>query len=185
MVTLPALWLPIVLSAVAVFIASSLVHMVLQYHNSDYRRFPDEEAARRAVGALNLAPGDYAMPHCASSKEMSSPGFTARYKEGPVAFMTVLKAGNMAMGPALAQWFVFLLVVGVFTAYVTRLSLPAGAEYLPVHRMAGTVAFMAYGLGMIPQSIWFHRDWKATGKSLFDALVYGLLTGGVFGWLWP
>lgn len=185
MVTLPALWLPILLSAVAVFIASSLVHMVLQYHNSDFRRLPDEEAARRAVGALGLPPGNYAMPHCASAKEMSSPEYCAKRNEGPVALLTVMKPGAQGMGAALAQWFVFLLVVGVFTAYVSRLSLPAGAEYLAVHRIAGTAAFMSYGLGMVPQSIWFHRDWKATLKSLFDALVYGLLTGGVFGWLWP
>lgn len=185
MVTLPALWLPIVLSAVAVFIASSLIHMVLQYHNSDYRRLPDEDAARRAIASLGLAPGDYAMPHCANAKEMSSAEFCAKRNEGPVALLTVMKAGPAAMGPALAQWFVFLLVVGVFTAYIARLSLPAGADYLPVHRIAGTAAFMSYGLGMIPQAIWFHRDRKATLKSLFDALVYGLLTGGVFGWLWP
>lgn len=185
MVTLPALWLPILLSAVAVFIASSLIHMVLQYHNSDYRRLPDEEAARRAVGALGLPPGDYAMPHCANAKEMGTPEFCAKRAEGPIAILTVMKPGPVAMGPALAQWFAFLLVVSVFTAYVARLSLPTGAEYLPVHRVAGAAAFMAYGLGGVPQSIWMHKDWKATLKNLADALVYGLLTGGIFGWLWP
>lgn len=185
MVTLPALWLPILLSAVAVFIASSLIHMVLRYHNSDYRRLPDEEAARRAVGSLKLAPGDYVMPHCGTAKEMASPEFVAKRTEGPVVVMTVLKPGNGGMGSALAQWFAFLLVVGVFTAYVARLTLTAGASYLLVHRVAGTAAFMAYGLGAVPQTIWFHKDVRATGKTLFDALVYGLLTGGIFGWLWP
>lgn len=185
MVTLPELWLPILLSAVAVFIASSLIHMVLQYHNSDYRRLPDEEAARRAVGGLGLPPGDYVMPHCANAKEMSSPEFCAKRNEGPVALLTVMKPGAANMGPALAQWFVFLLVVGVFTAYVARLTLPGGADYLLVHRVAGTAAFMAYGLGGVPQSIWMHKDWKATAKNLLDALIYGLLTGGIFGWLWP
>ncbi|MBM4130128.1 hypothetical protein FJ250_03750 [bacterium] len=185
MVTLPDLWLPILLSAVAVFIASSLIHMVLRYHNSDYRRLPDEEAARRAVGALGLPPGDYAMPHCGSAKEMSSPEYCARRNEGPVALLTVMKPGSGGMGAALAQWFAFLLVVSVFTAYVARLTLPGGVDYLLVHRVAGTAAFMAYGLGGVPSSIWMNKDWRATAKNLLDALIYGLLTGGIFGWLWP
>ncbi len=185
MVTLPALWMPILLSAVAVFVASSLIHMVLKYHNTDLRRLPDEEAARRALGSLQLAPGDYAMPHCGSAKEMSSPEYLAKRREGPVAILTVMKSGPGAMGPTLGVWFGFLVVVGVFVAYVARLSLPAGSEYLLVHRVAGTAAFMAYGLGAVPASIWYEKNWGATLKNLFDALVYGLITGGIFGWLWP
>lgn len=185
MVTLPALWLPIVLSAVAVFIASSIIHMALQYHNSDFQGMPDEEAARRAIGGLNLEPGDYVVPRCTSMKEMSSEAHLAKRREGPVLIMTVLRPGVAGMGRELSQWFVFLLVVGVFVAYVARLSLPAGSEYLPVHRVAGAAAFMAYGLGSVPASIWYRKSWKATGKGLVDALVYGLVTGGIFGWLWP
>jgi hypothetical protein len=184
-VTLPALWLPILLSAVAVFIASSLIHMVLQYHNTDFRKLPDEEAARRALAALNVAPGDYAMPYCSTMKEAGTADYGAKRKEGPVVIMTVMQPGPMTMTRELAQWFGFTLVVGVFVAYVARLSLPAGSEYLMVHRVAGTAAFMAYGLGAVPTSIWYRKDWKATIKSLVDALVYGLVTGGIFGWLWP
>ena len=125
MVTLPALWLPILLSAVAVFVASSLIHMVLKYHNTDLRGLPDEEAARRALGALKLAPGDYVVPYCGSAKEMSNPEYLAKRTEGPVAIFTVMKSGTGSMGPALGQWFGFLVVVGVFVAYVARLSLPA------------------------------------------------------------
>ncbi len=185
MVTLPALWLPILLSAVAVFIASSLIHMVLQYHNTDFRRLPDEEAARRALSALKVAPGDYAMPYCSTMKEAGTDEYGAKRKEGPVVIMTVMKPGPMVVTGALTKWFGFVLIVGVFIAYVTRLSLPAGAEYLLVHRVAGTAAFMAYGLGAVPQSIWYEKNWKATFKGLFDALIYGLITGGIFGWLWP
>ena len=36
MVGLAALWLPILLSAVIVFVASSLIHMVSGWHKSDY-----------------------------------------------------------------------------------------------------------------------------------------------------
>jgi hypothetical protein len=185
MVTLPALWLPILLSAVAVFIVSSIIHMALQYHNRDFRAMPDEEAARRALGGLKLPPGDYVVPYCGTLKEMGSEAHLAKRREGPVLIMTVLPNGVAGMGPQLGQWFAYLLVVGVFVAYVARLGLPAGTEYLKVHRVAGAAAFMAYGLGAVPQSIWFRKDWRTTGKNLVDAVVYGLVTGGVFGWLWP
>ena len=185
MVTLSALWLPIVLSAVAVFIASSVIHMALQYHNTDFRGLPDEEAGRRAIAGLKLAPGDYIMPHCGSMKEMGSEGFLSKRREGPVMIATVMQPGGVGMGRELSQWFIFVLVVGVFVAYVTRLALPAGSEYLNVHRVAATAGFMAYGLGSVPASIWYKKSWKTTGKGLIDAVVYGLVTGGVFGWLWP
>src|SRR6266851_8791731 len=43
MVSLSALWLPIVLSAVIVFVASSIMYMLLPYHRSDYRKLPEED----------------------------------------------------------------------------------------------------------------------------------------------
>ena len=46
-----ALWLPIVVSAVLIFFASFVLHMVLTYHWSDYRRLPDE----KAVGAAPVS----------------------------------------------------------------------------------------------------------------------------------
>ncbi len=185
MVTLPALWMPILLSAVAVFIVSSIIHMAFTYHNTDFRALPDEEAARRALGPLKLAPGAYAIPHCNTMKEAATPEFAAKRQDGPVVLMTVLKPGPLVMTGPLVKWFGFVIVVSVFVAYVARLGLPSGAEYLQVHRVAGTAAFMAYGLGDVTQSVWHGRSWKVTGKNVADGLVYGLVTGGVFGWLWP
>ena len=40
MVPLTDLWLPILLSAILVFVASSVMHMLLTYHRSDYRQTP-------------------------------------------------------------------------------------------------------------------------------------------------
>jgi hypothetical protein len=34
-------------------------------------------------------------------------------------------------------------------------------------------------------SIWFFRHWSTSLKNVFDGLIYALLTGGVYGWLWP
>jgi len=43
MVSIVSLWLPILLSAAAVFILSSIIHMVLKYHNNDFKALPSEE----------------------------------------------------------------------------------------------------------------------------------------------
>jgi hypothetical protein len=44
---------------------------------------------------------------------------------------------------------------------------------------------MAYGLGHFQTAIWYRRSCSTTLKDVFDGLVYGLLTAGTFGWLWP
>lgn len=185
MVSLMSLWLPILLSAVAVFIVSSVIHMVFRYHNSDFQSLPDEAAGRAAINGLNLPPDDYAVPWCGSMKEFGSEEFVAKRREGPVGFFTLLPPGQMSMTSGLVQWFVYSLVVGVLAAYVARLTLPAGAGYLLVHRVTATAAFMGYGVAHAQASIWYKRRWGVTFKYLFDALIYGLFTGGIFGWLWP
>lgn len=185
MVSVASLWLPILVAAVLVFVVSSIIHTVLPYHRNDFRRFPDEEAARAAFKALNLSPGDYHVPRAQNAAEMRTPEFQQKMREGPVAIVTVLPSGQSSMGKALVQWFVYNLVVGVFAAYVASRTLQPGEAYLQVFRVAGTVAFCAYGLALVQSSIWFGRSWSTTFKSIFDALIYGLLTGGAFGWLWP
>jgi len=56
MVSLSALWLPILLSAVLVFVSSTLIHMVLKYHASDYRILPNEEAFRASFRGVSAPP---------------------------------------------------------------------------------------------------------------------------------
>ena len=51
MVPLTSLWLPILLSAVVVFAASSIIHMVLPYHRNDFKKLPDEEGFLAALRA--------------------------------------------------------------------------------------------------------------------------------------
>lgn len=185
MTTLAALWLPILLAAVAVFFVSSLVHMVLQIHAGDYRKLPNEDAALEALRQQSLVPGMYVLPHCASPKEMGTPEMIAKYEKGPVAHLTVLPSGPPNMGVYLGTWFAFCLVVGVFVAYLTGRTLAPGAPYLAVHRVAGATAFMAYGLGQVVDSIWKGQRWSATLRHVVDGLLYALVTGGAFGWLWP
>jgi hypothetical protein len=89
------------------------------------------------------------------------------------------------MGRQLIQWFLFSVLVSITAAYIAGRALPAGAEYLEVFRFAGCTAFLAYTFAYIPSSIWYRKNWGTTMRNMFDGLIYGLFTGGVFGWLWP
>ena len=86
-------------------------------------------------------------------------------------------------GPNLVMSFLYYLVVGVLCAYFVSRTATPDASYLATFRIAGTVAFVSYGIAYFQESIWFGRPWSVTGKNLLDALIYGLVTGGAFGWL--
>ena len=184
MVSLTALVLPILLSAVIVFVASSIIHMVLPYHRSDYQRLPEEDKFLAALRAAGLKRGLYIFPFC-THKEMKSPALMEKYKQGPVGMMTVLPSGPPVMPKFLSMWFVYCLIIGFFVAYLTGRTVTPGAHYLAVFRVAGTAAFLAYGLGHLSNGIWKGQTWSVTIKEVIDGLVYGLLTAGTFGWLWP
>jgi hypothetical protein len=185
MTSLTALWLPILLSGVLVFIASSIIHMFLKWHDSDYAAVPDEARLRGALATVEIPPGDYMIPRAASAAEMRSPEFDEKMRTGPVMIFTAIPPGPVTMGKTLALWFLFTLVVSLFAGYLAGRALGPGAEYLEVFRFAGTTAFIGYAVGLWPLSIWYHRKWSTTIKSTIDGLIYGLLTAGVFGWLWP
>jgi len=185
MVSLGALWLPIVLSAVFVFVLSSIIHMVLGYHRTDYTRLPNEDAVRAAIRSGNPAPAQYIIPYCASPKDMQSPEMQQKFIEGPVAVLSLKAPGSPGMGPSLVQWFVFTLVVSFMVAYVAAHALAPGAEYLKVFQIVGSVGFLAYAAGTVPAAIWMGKPWSITAKEVFDGLLYGLVTAGTFGWLWP
>jgi hypothetical protein len=184
MVPLTSLWAPILISAVIVFVASSVIHMVLPYHRSDYRKVPSEDAVMDALRGFQIAPGDYLIPCAGGPEAMKSPEFKEKMKRGPVALLTVMP-GGMGMGKRLAQWFVYLVVVGIFAGYVAGRALAPHTPYLSVFRFAGAVAFVGYGLALWQNSIWYSRSWATTARSNVDALIYALLTAGTFGWLWP
>lgn len=184
MVSLTALWMPIVLSAVIVFVVSSVIHMLLKYHDRDYRKLPDEDKVLAAIRAANPQPGLYVLPHC-NHKDMNTPAMTEKFKQGPVGFLTLRRNGPPALGPFLIQWFVFCLVVGTVAACLAGRVLPPGTPYKSVFHVVGLAAFMAYGVGGLSNGIWKGQPWSSVAKEVFDGLIYGLLTGGTFGWLWP
>ena len=184
MVPLVSLWLPIVLSAVFVFLASSIIHMALGYHANDWRKLAKEDEVMAALRPFNLAPGDYMMPRASSMAEMKDPAFQQKSKAGPRAIMTI-GPSDPGMGKPMFLWFVYSLIVGVFAAYLGGHAVAPGAKYLEVFRFVGTTAFLAYSMALTQFSIWYWRNWGTTLLSMFDGLIYALLTAGTFGWLWP
>ena len=185
MVSVASLWLPVLVSAGIVFVVSSVIHMLLTYHKSDMGPLPDEAGVADALRPLDIPPGDYVIPHAADSREMGSDEYVEKMKSGPVAFLTVLPNAPLGMGKSLALWFGYSVVAGALAGYVAGLALGPGAEYGAVFRIVSTVAFAGYSLAILQNSIWWHRSWSYTLKTMFDGLLYALLTAGVFGWLWP
>jgi hypothetical protein len=185
MVPVLSLWIPIVLSAVFVFVVSSVIHMVLRYHSNDMRKLPQEDEVMEALRRFNIPPGDYGMPHCETMATMKKPEFIAKMKAGPVALITVVPSGPPKMGSNLLLWFLFSIVVSAFAAYVTGHALGAGAGWRGVFRFAGCTAFAGYALALLENSIWYKRSWGTTLKSMFDGLVYAVVTAATFAWLWP
>ena len=175
------LWLPILVAAIVCFFASAVMWAALKYHNRDYRKAADEEAVRAAL--KGSAPGYYILPFCLDPAEAKNPEMEKKFDEGPLAYITIGKNGMPSMGPKMALMFVYFVIVSVLAAYFVTFSVTPGAEYLHVFRVAGTVAFIANSFALIPESIWFERPWSMTVKNFIDALVYSLLTGGIFGWL--
>lgn len=185
MVPLASLLVPILLAAVAVFIVSSVIHMALGYHRNDLRPLGDEDAVMGALRPFNLAPGDYAAPMAGSMAAMKDPAFLEKRRTGPVFYMTVIPSGEAGMGKALALWFVYSLIVSLFAGYVASRTVGGGTDYLTVFRLVGTTAFAGYSLALLQNSIWWGRNWAMTFRSMFDGLLYALVSAGVFGWLWP
>ena len=175
------LWLPILVSAVVIFIAGAVIWMIMPWHKSDWSKTSDEEAVRAAL--RGLSPGQYNTPHCADPADFKDPEMQQKFKDGPVSFITIVPSGLPTMGTKLALMFAYNILVAVVCAYFVSRTLTAGADYLAVFRIAGAVAFIAYGMAYVQESIWFGRPWPTTAKTFLDALIYALLTGGIFGWL--
>jgi hypothetical protein len=185
MVAWSALFLPALISAVLVFIASSLIHMVVQWHKSEYKTLPNEDEVRAAIRKSSPGPGKYVMPFCKDSKEMGSPEMLKKLDEGPNVVMYVRENGVVKLGPFLGKWFAYTVVVSLVAGYVARISVPAGAEYLHVFQVVGAASWLAYAWAIPADSIWVGKPWSSTFVYMFDGLIYAALTAGVFAWQWP
>jgi hypothetical protein len=187
MVALTSLWLPIVLSAVATFMAGFVLWVVLPHHKSDWSPLPDEDAAMASLRAQNPGPGMYHMPHAGhDNNPQANPEWVAKVEAGPSAFVVVMpKAQMLSMGPTLGKNFAYLILMAVLVAYVGAAALPTGTEYLKVFQVTGAAALLGHSMGAFPKAIFWGWSRSAAAKEFLDGVVYALVTAGVFGWLWP
>jgi hypothetical protein len=181
---LSALWLPILLSVVAVFVASSIIHMMSPWHKSDYPSVPNEDALGDAIRPLAIPPGNYLVPRPVKREDMKSAAFQEKVNRGPNLILTVIANGPRPMKNFFIGWLVYLLVVTTAAACIVGATLAPGAA-TGVFKSVATITFVAYAFGLAPESIWYHRRWSTTVKLMFDALIYALITALIFGWLWP
>lgn len=179
--SIAALWLPVLATSIVIFIAGAIIWMAMPWHKTSWSRTRDEEAVRGAL--QGNSPGAYTVPFAMANADLADPDLIRKFEEGPVAFINVVASGKPAMGGKLIMNFCYNLLVAVICAYMVSRTVAADAAYLDVFRIAGTTAFIAYGVAYIQESIWFGRPWQMTLKTFIDALIYALLTGGVFGWL--
>ena len=184
MVPITALWLPILLSAVAVFVVSSLSHMVLKLHAKDWVKLPNEDATLEHIRTAPIPPGQYMFPNCGSHKDMDSPEMKAKIAKGPIGHMTILPPGGISIGRSLLQWFLLALAVSAGAGYVAGIGLPASAKSVDVFRATAAVALLAHGAASVTDAIWKGVRWGVAAKFLVDAVLYALATGAVFAWLW-
>jgi hypothetical protein len=185
MIDWSSLLLPILLSTVFVFVASSVIHMALKYHNVDYRPLPGEDAVMAAIRQAGATPGQYVFPHCKDHKSMNTPEVQRKFAEGPVGVMYVKQPGPIQLGPFLGKWILYSLLISAAVAYLARAELHVGDTYLRVFQLVGCATWFAYSWQGPADSIWKGKPWAVTWKEMFDGLVYASLTAGTFAWLWP
>lgn len=179
------MWLAILLAGLFCWIASAIIHMVLKYHNADMNSLPNEDSVSNALREGNSSPGLYHMPFCGDMSEMGKPEVQEKFNKGPVAMVTIFPNGLPPMGKLLTQQFLFFVLVSALLAYVMTMSISIGAEYISVFRVAFVMAFIGYGMGGLPFSIWYGHPWSNCLRFLLDALIYAAVTAGTFAWLWP
>jgi len=183
MAFLTDLWLPIILTAVALFLCSFLAWAVLPHHKGDQSAPPDEEAMIKAVRGLGLKPGRYIFPFCQDGKQMKDPEFIRKMEEGPMGMINVWP--KMNMGKNMAFTFLTFLAATVLIPYLARAVLPNGAEFGRVYQVVGTAGVLTWCFSFIPNMIWFNGGARAIVMCVIDGLVYGLVTGAIFAFCWP
>lgn len=180
---LTALWFPILLSAVLVFFAAFIMWTVLPHHRTDWSPLPDQDGIMADLRERGVEPGMYSFPFHA---DRESEEYREKVRKGPVGLMLIGRPEKrLSMGTALAQTFVYYLVLGVFIAYLAWHALEPGAEYEWIFRVVGTAALLAHAGTLPVRAIHYGFDWSQVGKESLDGLVYALLTAGSFAGFWP
>ncbi len=184
MALLLTLWLPILLSAGIVWIASAIVWMALPHHKRDYVALPDEDAFIDHIRKSGIRPGNYVFPDFRGREAMNSPKIQKILEEGPVGHLSVWPA-PLTMGDKLVATFLVYLAVSTVIAYLTRVAIPGAAPFAKVFQIAGTAGVLAYCFSFIPNGVWFGAYKRTLVASFIDGIAFGCITGAIFGWCWP
>jgi hypothetical protein len=177
------LWLPILLSAAAVWIASAIAWMFMPHHKNDWSKLPDEKRFMNEVRSMSIPPGNYGFPHFECHKDAQTPEAKKMWEEGPAGWITIMKKPSMGRNMILS--FLVYLAVSVLLGYIGSETLARGTNFARVFQILGTGGILAYCFAFMPSDIWFSKKPSAIVMCLIDGVVYGLITGAIFAALWP
>jgi hypothetical protein len=181
-----ALWLPTIVSAVAVFVLSSILHMALPFwHRGDYRALPNEPAVLDALRPLDIPPGEYFAPRPASGEDMRSAAFIEKMKQGPVVMLNVSQAGVPSMGRPLLLWFVYVLIVAALAGHIAYAPYHDNFDEHGIFHTVALASFLGYCVALWQGVIWYRRSAIVALKSTIDGALYALATGWIFCYFWP
>ena len=184
-VSVSELWLAILLAGVLCWVASALIHMLLKYHNADYKELSNEPEVMSALAQKPPAPGLYTVPYCSDMKAMGEEHMQQKFIDGPVAMITVMPNGMPAMGRLLSQQILFFFFGSFLIGYLATISIVGDADSMMVFRQVFIASFLAYGWAQIPYSIWMGQPWSNCVRYLIDASIYAVVTAATFAMLWP
>jgi hypothetical protein len=186
-----SLWLPILLSAAAVWIVSTIFGMPFLHHKNDWIGLPaaEEDAFMGFLRTSGIKPGNYLFPDFRTRAAMESEKVKKALEQGPVGHLSLWRP-PLTMGGKLAATFIVFLVVSTLIAYQASVVLPKAAEFAPpttpkVFRVVGTAGILAYCFSFIPSAIWFGAPKRTIALGIIDGIVFGVITGAIFAWRWP
>ena len=184
------LWLPILLSAAAVWIVSTIFGMPFLHHKNDFIGLSDEDGFMDDLRKRGIKPGNYLFPDFRAREAMESEKVKKALSEGPVGHLSVWKT-PLTMGDKMAATFIVNLVVSTLIAYLTRVALPPipGATPSPsfakVFQFATAAGILAYCFSSIPNALWWGSYKRTIVANVIDGIIYGAITGAIFAWRWP
>lgn len=182
-----SLWLPILLSAAAVWIVSIVASMALPHHKGDFLGLPDEDGFMDYIRKSGIKPGNYIYPDFRGREAMKSEKIQKALNEGPVGHLSVWRT-PLTMGDKMAATFIVYLVVSTLIAYLTRIALPGTApspSFARVFQVATTAGILAYCFSFIPSAIWWGSYKRTIVANVIDGILYAAITGAIFAWRWP
>lgn len=205
------LWLPIVVSGVAVWIVSAIGWMAIGHHKRDRDAIPGGAAGEQdfmdTITRLNIRPGNYGFPDFCQADNLppkeKRAAQKALYDKHPQGLLRVWGPTNM--GANMLLTLVFYFVTSAFIAYLGWAALPHHAAAAPaaatipgaetvaagssmfwkVFQVLGVAGILAYCFAGFPNDLWFQKKRRAMAMDWLDGVIFGLVTGAIFAWLWP